>query len=69
MCRAAASENRRKKREHIKRLENQIAVLESQNKTLTEELRSLKDVSGREAERSLDLAPDSSDSGLHAALC
>ncbi|XP_076004479.1 uncharacterized protein LOC142998387 isoform X2 [Genypterus blacodes] len=48
--RAAASENRRKKREQVKRLENHIAVLESQNKTLNEELKSFKDVSGHEAE-------------------
>ncbi|XP_013388333.1 cAMP-responsive element modulator isoform X5 [Lingula anatina] len=42
--REAASECRRKKKEYIKCLENRVAVLENQNKTLMEELKSLKEL-------------------------
>ncbi|KAL3040833.1 cyclic AMP-dependent transcription factor ATF-1-like [Trematomus bernacchii] len=42
--REAARECRRKKKEYVKCLENRVAVLENQNKTLIEELRSLKDI-------------------------
>lgn len=42
--REAARECRRKKKEYIKCLENRVAVLESQNKTLIEELKTLKDL-------------------------
>ncbi|XP_054479183.1 cyclic AMP-dependent transcription factor ATF-1-like [Anoplopoma fimbria] len=40
--REAARECRRKKKEYVKCLENRVAVLENQNKTLIEELRALK---------------------------
>ena len=39
----AARECRRKKKEYIKCLENRVAVLENQNKTLIDELKSLKE--------------------------
>ncbi|XP_062040639.1 cyclic AMP-dependent transcription factor ATF-1-like [Lepus europaeus] len=42
--REAARECRRKKKEYVKCLENRVAVLENQNKTLTEELKTLKDL-------------------------
>ncbi|XP_066539040.1 cAMP responsive element modulator b isoform X2 [Hoplias malabaricus] len=42
--REAARECRRKKKEYVKCLENRVAVLENQNKTLIEELRALKDL-------------------------
>ncbi|XP_058274920.1 cAMP-responsive element modulator-like isoform X2 [Hemibagrus wyckioides] len=42
--RQAARECRRKKKEYVKCLENRVAVLENQNKTLIEELRALKDI-------------------------
>lgn len=42
--REAARECRRKKKEYIKCLENRVAVLESQNKTLIEELKTLKEL-------------------------
>ncbi|KAM6948524.1 cAMP-responsive element modulator-like [Aplochiton taeniatus] len=42
--REAARECRRKKKEYVKCLENRVAVLENQNKTLIEELKSLKDI-------------------------
>jgi len=42
--REAARECRNKKKEYIKCLENRVAVLESQNKTLIEELKSLKEL-------------------------
>lgn len=42
--REAARECRRKKKEYVKCLENRVAVLENQNKTLIEELKALKDV-------------------------
>ncbi|XP_072031531.1 cyclic AMP-responsive element-binding protein 1-like isoform X2 [Amphiura filiformis] len=42
--REAAMECRRKKKEYIKCLENRVAVLENQNKTLIEELKSLKEL-------------------------
>ncbi|XP_037612114.1 cyclic AMP-dependent transcription factor ATF-1-like [Sebastes umbrosus] len=42
--REAARECRRKKKEYVKCLENRVAVLENQNKTLIEELRALKDI-------------------------
>uniref|UniRef100_A0A4W5KHY1 cAMP responsive element binding protein 1 n=1 Tax=Hucho hucho TaxID=62062 RepID=A0A4W5KHY1_9TELE len=42
--REAARECRRKKKEYVKCLENRVAVLENQNKTLIEELKSLKDL-------------------------
>ncbi|XP_038608601.1 cyclic AMP-dependent transcription factor ATF-1 isoform X1 [Tachyglossus aculeatus] len=41
--REAARECRRKKKEYVKCLENRVAVLENQNKTLIEELKTLKD--------------------------
>ncbi|XP_059811602.1 cyclic AMP-dependent transcription factor ATF-1 [Hypanus sabinus] len=41
--REAARECRRKKKEYVKCLENRVAVLENQNKTLTDELKALKD--------------------------
>ncbi|NXH69780.1 CREB1 protein, partial [Hydrobates tethys] len=37
-------ECRRKKKEYVKCLENRVAVLENQNKTLIEELKALKDL-------------------------
>jgi len=43
-CREAAKECRRKKKEYVKCLENRVAVLENQNKTLIEELKSLKEL-------------------------
>ncbi|XP_044753505.1 cyclic AMP-responsive element-binding protein 1 isoform X7 [Coccinella septempunctata] len=42
--REAARECRRKKKEYIKCLENRVAVLENQNKTLMDELKALKDL-------------------------
>ncbi|KAG1676094.1 cAMP-responsive element modulator [Nymphon striatum] len=42
--REAAKECRRKKKEYIKCLENRVAVLETQNKALIEELKSLKEL-------------------------
>ncbi|XP_062236087.1 cAMP-responsive element modulator-like isoform X2 [Platichthys flesus] len=42
--REAARQCRRKKKEYVKCLENRVAVLENQNKTLIEELRALKDI-------------------------
>lgn len=42
--REAARECRRKKKEYVKCLENRVAVLENQNKTLIEELKSLKEL-------------------------
>uniref|UniRef100_A0A8C1U704 cAMP responsive element modulator b n=2 Tax=Cyprinus carpio TaxID=7962 RepID=A0A8C1U704_CYPCA len=42
--REAARECRRKKKEYVKCLENRVAVLEKQNKTLIEELKALKDL-------------------------
>jgi hypothetical protein len=42
--RDAARECRRKKKEYVKCLENRVAVLENQNKTLIEELKSLKEL-------------------------
>ena len=42
--REAARECRRKKKEYVKFLENRVAVLENQNKTLIEELKSLKEL-------------------------
>ncbi|XP_065729087.1 cAMP-responsive element modulator isoform X12 [Phocoena phocoena] len=48
--REAARECRRKKKEYVKCLENRVAVLENQNKTLIEELKALKDLYCRKAE-------------------
>lgn len=48
--REAARECRRKKKEYVKCLENRVAVLENQNKTLIEELRLLKDIYKPKAE-------------------
>ncbi|KAK3600830.1 hypothetical protein CHS0354_020512 [Potamilus streckersoni] len=42
--REAAKECRRKKKEYVKCLENRVAVLENQNKTLIEELKALKEL-------------------------
>ncbi|XP_020344504.1 cyclic AMP-dependent transcription factor ATF-1 isoform X2 [Oncorhynchus nerka] len=42
--REAARECRRKKKQYVKCLENRVAVLENQNKTLIEELKTLKDL-------------------------
>ncbi|KAM9331735.1 cyclic AMP-responsive element-binding protein 1-like [Pholidichthys leucotaenia] len=42
--REAARESRRKKKEYVKCLENRVAVLENQNKTLIEELKGFKDL-------------------------
>ncbi|KAK2868570.1 hypothetical protein Q7C36_000441 [Tachysurus vachellii] len=42
--RQAARECRQKKKEYVKCLENRVAVLENQNKTLIEELRALRDI-------------------------
>lgn len=42
--REAARECRRKKKDYVKCLENRVAVLENQNKTLIEELKSLKEL-------------------------
>ena len=44
VCRDAARECRRKKKEYVKCLENRVAVLENQNKALIEELKSLKEL-------------------------
>jgi hypothetical protein len=44
VCREAARECRRKKKDYIKCLENRVALLENQNKTLIEELKSLKEL-------------------------
>ncbi|XP_075968714.1 uncharacterized protein LOC142971871 [Anarhichas minor] len=48
--REAARECRRKKKEYVKCLENHVAELENQNKTLIEELRALKDIYRHKAE-------------------
>ncbi|XP_029102193.1 cAMP-responsive element modulator-like isoform X2 [Scleropages formosus] len=48
--REAARECRRKKKEYVKCLENRVAVLENQNKTLIEELKVLKDLYCHKAE-------------------
>ncbi|XP_060776590.1 cAMP-responsive element modulator-like isoform X1 [Neoarius graeffei] len=48
--REAARECRRKKKEYVKCLENRVAVLENQNKTLIEELKALKDLYCRKNE-------------------
>ncbi|KAK2858658.1 hypothetical protein Q5P01_003278 [Channa striata] len=48
--REAARECRRKKKEYVKCLEDRVAVLENQNKTLIEELRALKDIYRHKAE-------------------
>uniref|UniRef100_A0A8C5XQJ3 cAMP-responsive element modulator n=1 Tax=Microcebus murinus TaxID=30608 RepID=A0A8C5XQJ3_MICMU len=48
--REAARECRRKKKEYVKCLENRVAVLENQNKTLIEELKALKDLYCHKAE-------------------
>lgn len=50
LCREAARECRRKKKEYVKCLENRVAVLENQNKTLIEELKALKDIYCHKAE-------------------
>ncbi|XP_052804990.1 cAMP-responsive element modulator-like isoform X2 [Mya arenaria] len=42
--RDAAKECRRKKKDYVKCLENRVAVLENQNKTLIEELKALKEL-------------------------
>lgn len=42
--REAARECRLKKKEYVKCLENRVAVLENQNKTLIEELKALKEL-------------------------
>ena len=44
ISREAARECRRKKKDYIKCLENRVALLENQNKTLIEELKSLKEL-------------------------
>lgn len=44
VSREAARECRRKKKEYVKCLEDRVAVLENQNKTLIEELRALKHI-------------------------
>ncbi|KAM4843130.1 cAMP-responsive element modulator-like [Thomomys bottae] len=48
--REAAREYRRKKKEYVKCLENHVAVLENQNKTLIEEVKALKDLYCHKAE-------------------
>jgi len=48
--REAARECCRKKKEYVKCLENRVAVLENQNKTLIEELKALKDLYCHKAE-------------------
>ncbi|XP_004588486.2 cAMP-responsive element modulator isoform X13 [Ochotona princeps] len=48
--REAARECRRKKKEYVRCLENRVAVLENQNKTLIEELKALKDLYCHKAE-------------------
>lgn len=50
LSREAARECRRKKKEYVKCLENRVAVLENQNKTLIEELKALKDIYCHKAE-------------------
>lgn len=50
VSREAARECRRKKKEYVKCLENRVAVLENQNKTLIEELKALKDLYCRKTE-------------------
>lgn len=61
--REAARECRRKKKEYVKCLENRVAVLENQNKTLIEELKALKDLYCHKSEwrtsRSLFILADS----------
>ena len=42
--REAARECRRKKKEYVKCLENRVEVLETQNRALIEELKTLKDI-------------------------
>lgn len=42
--REAAKECRRKKKEYVKCLENRVSVLETQNKALIEELKTLKEL-------------------------
>lgn len=42
--REAARECRRKKKEYVRCLENRVAVLENQNKTLIDELRAMKEM-------------------------
>ncbi|CAB1340786.1 unnamed protein product, partial [Coregonus sp. 'balchen'] len=42
--REAARECRRKKKEYVKCIENRVALLENQNRTLIEELKALKDI-------------------------
>ena len=44
VCREAAKECRRKKKEYVRCLENRVAVLEAQNTKLMEELKTLKDM-------------------------
>lgn len=53
--REAARECRRKKKEYVRCLENRVAVLENQNKTLVEELRALKDIYRQKVEWVLQL--------------
>ncbi|VDP05664.1 unnamed protein product [Soboliphyme baturini] len=48
--REAAKECRRKKKEYVKCLENRVAVLETQNKQLIEELKTLKELYCRKAD-------------------
>lgn len=50
VCREAARECRRKKKEYVKCLENRVAVLENQNQTLIKELNLLKDIYKHKAE-------------------
>lgn len=50
VSREAARECRRKKKEYVKCLEDRMAVLENQNKTLIEELRALKHIYRHEVE-------------------
>jgi len=42
--REAAKECRRKKKEYVRCLENRVTVLENQNRTLIDELKSLKEL-------------------------
>jgi len=42
--REAAKECRRKKKDYVRCLENRVALLENQNKTLISELKSLKEL-------------------------
>ena len=44
VCREAARECRRKKKEYVRCLESRVAVLESQNQALIGELRALKEL-------------------------